>query len=71
MSILSLIIIIALILLALAALKFLVGAARTIIAIALIAIAVSFLIYVLTGNDPFGVTAATTDAVGKAVSLVT
>jgi hypothetical protein len=71
MSILSLIIIIALILLALAALKFLVGAARTIISLALIVIAISFLIYVLTGNDPFGVTAAATDAVGKAVNLVT
>jgi len=70
MSILSLLIIIALILLAIAALKFLAGAAKTIISIALFAIAIAFLIYVLTGNDPFGIAKATVDAAGKAASLV-
>jgi len=70
MSILSLLIIIALILLAIAAFKFLAGAARTVISIALFVIAIAFLIYVITGNDPFGITRATVDAAGKAVDLV-
>ncbi len=67
MSIISLIIIIVLIILAIAALKFLVGAARTIISLALFVIAIAFLIYVLTGHDPFGVVETT----GKAISMIT
>ena len=71
MSIISILIIIALFLLAIAALKFLVGAARKIISIALFIIAIAFLIYVVTGHDPFGITNATINAAGKAIDLVT
>jgi len=70
MSIISLLIIIALFLLAIAAFKFLVGIAKHVISIGLFIIAIAFLIYVLTGHDPFGITHATVDAAGKAINMV-
>ena len=71
MSIISLLIIIGLIVLAFLALKFLVGTARHIISIALFVIAIAFAIYVLTGNDPFGIAQTTMDVAGKAVNTIT
>ncbi len=71
MSITSLLIIIGLIVLAFLALKFLVGAAKHIIAIALFVIAIAFAIYVFTGHDPFGIAQTTMDVAGKAVSSLT
>ncbi len=70
MSIISLLIIIGLILLAIAALKFLAGTAKTVISIALFVIAIAFLIYVVTGHDPFGITNAAVDAAGKAINAI-
>jgi hypothetical protein len=71
MSIISLLIIIGLVFLAFLALKFLVGTARHIISIALFVIALAFAIYVLTGNDPFGIAHTTMDVAGKAVNTIT
>lgn len=65
MSILSLLIIIALIILAVAAFKLMAGALKKIIPLALVVIAIAYLIYVLTGHDPFAVE----EAVGKAISF--
>ncbi|GEM_PF-2971674 len=65
MSIISILILIALIILAVAAFKFLVGALKKVIPLALILIAIAYLIYVLTGHDPFAVE----EAVGKAISF--
>ncbi len=55
MSIISLIIIIVLIVLAIVAFKFLVGAAKHIVSIALFAIAAIVTLYFLTGFDVFGI----------------
>ncbi|VVB80977.1 Uncharacterised protein [uncultured archaeon] len=65
MSIISLLILIALIILAVIAFKFLVGALKKIIPLAIVLIAIAYLIYVLTGHDPFAVQ----EAVGKAISF--
>jgi hypothetical protein len=69
MSIISLLIIIALIVLGVIAIKFLVGMARTLVSLGLFLLAALLLIFVLTGNDPFGVGQAITGIVGKALSL--
>ena len=65
MSIISLLIIIALIILAVIAFKLVTGALKKIIPLALIIIAILYLIYVLTGHDPFAVG----ETVGKAISF--
>ena len=67
MSIISLIILIVLVALAIAALKFLAGAARTIISIGLFVLAALLLLFVLTGNDPFGVGQATAGIISQVV----
>ncbi len=60
MGLFTIILIVGLIILAVVAIKFLVGAARTIISLALFLLAAILLINFLTGQDLFGVTAMIT-----------
>jgi len=57
MGVFTVVIIVALIILAVVALKMLVGIARTVISIALLILAAGLLFSFLTGNDLFGITA--------------
>ncbi|PIN74592.1 hypothetical protein COV18_06895 [Candidatus Woesearchaeota archaeon CG10_big_fil_rev_8_21_14_0_10_37_12] len=70
----SLILIIVIILLTVTAIKFLVGAARTVITIGLIVLAIALILSVMSGKDPFEIkdtATGVTENVGQAIQGTT